>query len=161
MKLWDLRSTSKPVCSFKVENSIEDYCLLPNSKIVIAQGNTLTLAKLAENTIRRLNDFYPFQKPCLKVRYDKTRERVIAGGLDSQLKFFQITGSDEDQLTVAYKIKVPSEIVAFDVSPDGNHFSLGLNDSSLIVRSKQLEQEDLTKDDTEAKLLAQFAPKLR
>ncbi len=88
------------------------------------------------------------------MRYDKTRERVIAGGLDSQLKFFQITGSDEDQLTVAYKIKVPSEIVAFDVSPDGNHFSLGLNDSSLIVRSKQLEQEDLTKDDTEAKLLA-------
>ena len=55
---------------------------------------------------------------------------------------------------MAYKIKVPSEVVAFDVSPDGNHFSLGLNDSSLIVRSKQLEQEDLTKDDTEAKLLA-------
>lgn len=49
---------------------------------------------------------------------------------------------------------MPSEVVAFDVSPDGNHFSLGLNDSSLIVRSKQLEQEDLTKDDTEAKLLA-------
>ena len=49
---------------------------------------------------------------------------------------------------------MPSEVVAFDVSPDGNHFSLGLNDSSLIVRSKQFEQEDLTKDDTEAKLLA-------
>ena len=49
---------------------------------------------------------------------------------------------------------MPSEVVAFDVSPDGNHFSLGLNDSSLIIRSKQLEQEDLTKDDTEAKLLA-------
>ncbi len=60
MKLWDLRSTSKPVCSFKVENSIEDFCLLPNSKVVIAQGNTLTLAKLANDTIRRLNDFYPF-----------------------------------------------------------------------------------------------------
>jgi len=49
---------------------------------------------------------------------------------------------------------VPSEIVAFDISPDGNHFSLGLNDSSLIVKSKQLEKEDLLKDDTEAKLLA-------
>jgi U3 small nucleolar RNA-associated protein 15 len=60
MKLWDLRSTSKPVCSFKVENSIEDFCVLPNNKLVLAQGNTLTLAKLADDSIRRLNDFYPF-----------------------------------------------------------------------------------------------------
>lgn len=136
MKLWDLRSTSKPVYTFKVENQIEDFCLLPNQKIVLAQGNTLTLASLANNTIRRLNDFYPFQKPCLKVKYDKVRERVIAGGSDCQLKYFQLTGSEQDQLTVCYKIKVPSEIVAFDVSPDGSHFSMGLNDSSLIIRSK-------------------------
>lgn len=46
----------------------------------------------------------------MKVRYDVARQRVIAGGLDGQLKFFQINGSDKDQLQVDYKIKVPSEI---------------------------------------------------
>jgi len=49
---------------------------------------------------------------------------------------------------------VPSEIVAFDVSQDGSHFTLGLNDSSLIIRSKQLEKEDAKEDDVEAKLYA-------
>ena len=67
---------------------------MPEQKLVVAQGNTLTLAKLANDTIRRLNDFYPFQKPCLKVKYEKARERVIAGGLDCQLKFFKVTGTD-------------------------------------------------------------------
>lgn len=96
----------------------------------------MTLAKINETSIRRLNDFYPFQKPCLKVRYDHSKNRVIAGGLDSQLKFFQVSGEEQDQLQVEYKIKVPSEIFAFDIAKDGNHFALGLNDSSLIIKSK-------------------------
>jgi hypothetical protein len=32
----------------------------------------------------------------MKVRYDATRQRVIAGGLDGQLKFFQLSGEDKD-----------------------------------------------------------------
>jgi hypothetical protein len=95
MKLWDLRNTQQCIASFKVENPIEDFCLFED-RLVVAQGNTLTLAKLADDSIRRLNDFYPFQKPCLKVRYDPTKKRVIAGGLDGQLKFFQVDGTDND-----------------------------------------------------------------
>jgi hypothetical protein len=48
-----------------------------------------------------------------------------------------VSGSERDQLSVEYKIKVQSEIFAFDISKDGNHFALGLNDSSLIIKSKQ------------------------
>jgi len=157
MKLWDLRNTQSPVATFKVENPIEDFCLF-DDRVVVAQGNTLTLAKMDESSIRRLNDFYPFQKPCLKVKYDATKKRVIAGGLDSHLKFFSVGGSDMDQLQVDYKIKVPSEIFAFDVSKDGNHFALGLNDSSLIIKSKQKDLPTEQAPDEEAKLLAQFEP---
>jgi len=32
----------------------------------------------------------------MRVKYDKSRHRVIAGGLDGQLKFFQLSGSDQD-----------------------------------------------------------------
>ena len=59
VKLWDLRQTTAPVCSFKVENQIEDFCTV-GDRLVIAQGNTLTMAEYSQTNIRRLNDFYPF-----------------------------------------------------------------------------------------------------
>jgi hypothetical protein len=61
---------------------------------------------------------------------------------------------------VEYKLKVPSEIFAFDISADGNHYSLGLNDSSLIVKSKQQEKAT-NEEDEEAKIYARFAPQLK
>jgi len=73
----------------------------------------------------------------MRVRFDKARNRVIAGGLDSQLKFFDL--NDDHKLSVAYKIKVPSEIFALDFSTDGNHFAMGLSDGSLVIKSKLLE----------------------
>ena len=45
-------------------------------------------------------------------------------------------------MSVAYKIKVPSEIFGLDFSSDGNHFAMGLADGSLVIRSKQLEPEE-------------------
>jgi len=59
VKLWDLRNVSKAITSFKVENPVEDFCLF-DDRIVVAQGNTLTLAKINDISIRRMNDFYPF-----------------------------------------------------------------------------------------------------
>ena len=61
---------------------------------------------------------------------------------------------------MAYKIKVPSEIFAFDISKDGNHFAMGLNDNSLVVKSKKLDEEDGENMTAEEKLFAQFQPKL-
>lgn len=66
------------------------------------------------------------------------------------------TFPQRDQLQVEFKIKLPSEIFALDLSADGNHFSLGLGDGSLIIKSKQKEHvEEL---DAEDKLLKQFEP---
>lgn len=158
--MWDLRNTTQCVSQFRVENAVEDFCCF-DGKIVIAHGNTLTLGLYDGVQIRRLNDFYPFQKPCLKVKYDRARERVIAGGMDSQLKFFHLDGADKDQLSVDYKIKLPSEIFAFDISTDGNHFALGLNDSSLIIRSKLKDVPEDAGIDEEQKMYAQFAPAMK
>ena len=90
-----------------------------------------------------------------KVRYDSERDRVIAGGLDCQMKFFSIT--DANELSVAYKIKVPSEIFALDFSSDGNHFSMGLSDGSLLIKSKMLEPAEEVKTD-EQRMFDQFEP---
>lgn len=65
---------------------------------------------------------------------------MIAGGLDNQLKFFSI--EENEGLKVAYKIKVPSEIFSMDISSDGNHFGLGLNTGSLIIKSKLIEEKE-------------------
>lgn len=81
----------------------------------------------------------------------------MAGGLDSQLKFFSV--SDDHQLSVAYKIKVPSEIFGLDFSADGNHFAMGLADGSLVIKSKMLESEGDLRT-AEQKLFDQFEPKM-
>jgi len=73
----------------------------------------------------------------MSVKYDSHRQRIAVGGLDGQLKFFEL---QNDELKVAYKIKVPSEIFAFDFSSDGNHYGIGLNDGSLIIKSKLLDE---------------------
>ena len=69
-----------------------------------------------DDRIRRLNDFYPFQKPVTRVIYDKTRERILAGGMDGQVKFFEIKGEDKDQLSVCHKIKLPCEVENLAIS---------------------------------------------
>jgi len=81
VKIWDIRKTAEPTCKFVVENPIEDFCLA-RGQLMVAHGNCVSIAKIGD-TIRRLNDFYPFQKPATKIRYDSVRDRVIAGGLDS------------------------------------------------------------------------------
>lgn len=73
------------------------------------------------------------------VSYDAFKDRLIAGGLDNQLKFFSC--DQDEKLSVTYKIKVPAEIFSFDFSQDGNHFAMGLSDGSLIVKSKKIEEE--------------------
>lgn len=69
----------------------------------------------------------------MKLAYDQTRKRLIAGGLDNQLKFFNI---DANEIKVSYKLKVPSELFSLDFSTDGNHYAMALNDGSLIIKSK-------------------------
>ena len=97
------------------------------------------MSEMNELLLEEKNSFYPFQKPALRVRYDCNRDRIIAGGLDGQLKFFQSESETPNNLQVAYKIKLPSEVFGLDFSSDGNHFALGLNDGSLIIKSKLIE----------------------
>ena len=94
----------------------------------------------------------------MRVRYEEKRGRVIAGGLDNQLKFFEVSNLGE--LKLAYKVKVPSEIFCMDVSPDGNHYSIGLNDGSLLIKSKLLESLT-TELDEETKLIQSLEPERR
>jgi hypothetical protein len=49
--------------------------------------------------------------------------------------------------------------LALDVSSDGNHLALGLNDGSLIIKSKRLEQAEEELDE-EAKMMKMFEPQI-
>lgn len=67
--------------------------------------------------------------------------------------------ADTHEVSVAYKIKLPSEIFALDFSGDGNHFAMGLSDGSLVIKSKMLEPLEERKTE-EQKLIDQFEPKM-
>jgi hypothetical protein len=83
----------------------------------------------------------------MRIRHDATRDRVIAGGLDSMIKFFQPSEEEGKQLLqVVHKIKLPSEVFSLDISRDGLHFAMGLNDSSLVIKSK-LKEENADNDE--------------
>jgi len=81
----------------------------------------------------------------MRVRYDRQRQRLLAGGLDGQLKIF--AQDEEGQMRVAYKVKVPEEIACMDVAVDGNHYALGMAGGALLIKSKRLEED--AESDTE------------
>jgi len=77
----------------------------------------------------------------MKLSYDTQRKRLLAGGLDQQIKFFELFNDDEGamQLRLTYKIKLPQAVFTMAISPCGNHYVVGLVDGSLIIKSKELE----------------------
>jgi len=156
VKLWDLRNTASPVSTLRLQNPVEDFCMRGDNQLVISHGNSLSIATISpEGILEEQSSFFPFQKPATRVRYDACRDRVIAGGLDGHLKFFNI--SDSHEVSVAYKIKLPSEIFALDFSGDGNHFAMGLADGSLVIKSRMLETKEEMRTD-EQKMMDQFEP---
>jgi|FLLY01.1.fsa_nt_gi hypothetical protein len=66
------------------------------------------------------------------------------------VKFFQ-PGQEEGKhvLKVVHKIKLPAEVFSLDISRDGLHFGMGLNDSSLVIKSK-LKEENAEENETDA-----------
>ena len=47
-----------------------------------------------------LQNIHAFQKPIMKVQYDFNRKRIIAGGLDQHLKFFEVFLDKKDSKIV-------------------------------------------------------------
>lgn len=91
LKLWDIRNIGSPLSILKLNNSVEDFLEYANGKFVVANGSALTLLHLdALNNFKVVNEYFPFQRPIMRIKYDKTRQRIMAGGLDGQLKFFEI-----------------------------------------------------------------------
>jgi hypothetical protein len=98
-----------------------------------------------ELKFERLAEYKAFQKPVMRVRFDTHRQRLLAGGLDGQLKVF--AQDEEGQLSVAYKIKMPEEITCMDVALDGNHYALGMATGGILIKSKKLDEDE--ESDTE------------
>jgi hypothetical protein len=93
---------------------------------VVSNRSFLTVINVtAAAPLTRVADYQAFQHPVMRVRWDHTRERLLATGMDQQLT--KVSKDDEGALKVAYKIRVPQEITTMDVSADGKHFAVGLS----------------------------------
>uniref|UniRef100_A0A7S3IDX3 U3 small nucleolar RNA-associated protein 15 C-terminal domain-containing protein n=1 Tax=Strombidium inclinatum TaxID=197538 RepID=A0A7S3IDX3_9SPIT len=104
---------------------------------------------------------HSFQKPIMKVMFDPIRQRLIAGGLDQQIKFFELIGESDFGLRLQYKIKMPNSVFSMAISRDGKHYAAGLIDGSFIVKSKKLEEmkEGEDADDEMKMIMKAFQPK--
>jgi len=65
--------------------------------MIIANGNLLTLASVEDDcsSLVKKQDYQTFQKAIMKVRYEPTQKRIVAGGLDCQLKFYSLNTNEE------------------------------------------------------------------
>ena len=65
--------------------------------LFVANGNLLSLVEVVDGSkLVCLQSIHVFQKPIQTVVYDKIRKRVIAAGLDQQVKFFEIFDENKD-----------------------------------------------------------------
>lgn len=100
----------------------------------------------------------------MKVAYDRVRERIIACGLDQQIKFFEMIVDEQDQspqLRLQYKIKLHQPIFSFGISFDGSHYTVGLVDGSLLIKSKRLEAFEEEQDDEMKMIMNAFQPSFK
>ena len=98
----------------------------------------------------------------MKVVYDPIRQRVIATGLDQQIKFFEIFEHEGAlQLRLQYKVKLPGPVFTFAISSDGNHYIIGLMDGSLFIKSKHLEEFQEEQDDEMKMIMNAFQPQFK
>ena len=76
--------------------------------ILVANGPYISIVKVEGDVLSGQAIIHAFQKPIMKVHFDSVRQRVIAGGLDCQIKFFELIRDEgELQLRLSYKMKLP------------------------------------------------------
>jgi U3 small nucleolar RNA-associated protein 15 len=138
VKLWDIRAKAAKhsyTWMLNVSDPIEDFCQIDEYNYAVANGNFISLIDIrnSEEVVQTIN---AHQKTILNVRYDNAKGRLISAGSDSHLKFH-----DLDSQKVTYTMKLPSEILSFDISSDGQNYALGLLNGTLLVRSKKFTQD--------------------
>lgn len=168
VKLWDIRDkTSRSDYQIALTDPVEDFTWINENLVAVANGNYVSFIDLrnSEEIVKTIN---AHQKTVLNIKYDKVRERLITAGADWHLKFHDIniqSGTDEVGLfnvtdeKVMYTVKLPSEILSFDISSNGENYAIGLLNGTLLVRSKKFtkeedEQEELDAEELIHKILA-------
>jgi len=144
VKIWDIRE--KPAQAgyiMELTDPIEDFASIDEYQYAVANGNFVSLIDIRRESevIRTIN---AHQKTVLNVRYDKIKQRLISAGADCHLKFHDLVNEK-----VMYTIKLPSEILSFDMSSDGQNYALGLINGTLLVRSKKFTKEDEEDEDAD------------
>jgi len=102
----------------KLTEPVEHFCAVNyRDKLLylVANGAMISILEVSADLseMHCVSTIHAFQKPVLKLVYDSHRNRVIAAGLDQQIKFFELFDEDETkqkcdlQLRLQYKIKMP------------------------------------------------------
>ena len=101
LKLWAVNDKSAELVStVRLNEAIETFSYVMFNDmlyLLVANGSFISIVQVSDDNdnLQIVANIHAFQKPVLKVSYDSVRQRVIASGLDQQIKFFEIF-TDED-----------------------------------------------------------------
>lgn len=154
VKLWDVRAKpGSEQFSMNLTDPIESFTMIDEYNYAVANGNFVSLIDIRnqQEVVRTIN---AHQKTVLKVKYDTLKQRLITAGSDCHLKFHDLQSEK-----VVYTVKLPSEILSFDISSNGENYALGLLNGTLLVRSKKFtveegEEQDLDPEQMMHKLIS-------
>ncbi|CAI2366443.1 unnamed protein product [Moneuplotes crassus] len=147
VKLWDVRNkldSNSFNYYLEMSDPIENFTRIDEYNYAIANGNYISLIDIrnSDEIVRTIN---AHQKSIFNVRYDSAKQRLISAGADCHLKFHDLVNEK-----VMYTVKLPSEVLSFDISSDGQNYALGLVNGTLLIRSKKFtpdeDEEDLDID---------------
>ncbi|KAK8850439.1 hypothetical protein IAR55_004357 [Kwoniella newhampshirensis] len=128
---------------------VEDVLAFPSGDVAVSVGGPILRVwdmTMAGRCVRALSNH---QKTVTCVTFDGTKGRVLAGGLDTMVKVY-----DVEEWKVVHTMRYPAPILSLAVSPDDTHIAAGMTDGTLSVRRRDPKASELLASGEDAKSTA-------
>ncbi|KAH9900068.1 WD40 repeat-like protein [Xylariomycetidae sp. FL2044] len=156
VKLWDPRTPSKAVMTFKHAAPIEDVLPLPSGTTVLASAeNQISVLDLVAAKPQHVISNH--QKTVTSLSLASNGRRLVSGGLDGHVKIFETTGWN-----VVAGIKYPSpiltaRIITAGANHDDRHLAVGMASGVLSLRTRLTGPESSREREREKEMAALIA----
>ena len=135
VKIWDPRTPSSAVMTFKHTAPIEDVLPLPSGTAILAAAdNTISVLDLV--AAKPIHIIRNHQKTVTSMCLASNNTRLVSGGLDGHIKIFETTSWN-----VVAGSKYSSPILSLSVIPAGparedRHLAVGLQSGILSIKTR-------------------------
>ena len=159
VRLWDARTPSAAVMTFKHVGAIEDILCMPSGSTLLAAADN-QIAVLDITAGRPIHMIKNHQKTVTSLCLASQGSRVVSGGLDGHMKVFETTGWN-----VVAGSKYPSPILSLCVVSSGanredKHVAVGMSSGQLSIKTHLSGEQKVKERQRQKEIEALLAGKI-